>query len=58
MGKESLDGEQASKDGCENEYDEWLRYLMLERKVPGYVGTTIIYTRRYRFSHKAYNSQI
>jgi len=54
MDNESLDGEHPSKDftvvisrkvkpGYENEYDEWLRrYLMLERKVPGYVGTTII----------------
>ena len=50
----SRDGEQASKEltivvsrkikpGCEKEYDDWLgRYLILERKVPGYVGTTII----------------
>ncbi|MGC1927978.1 MAG: hypothetical protein WA667_03315 [Candidatus Nitrosopolaris sp.] len=31
------------KPGCEKEYDDWLgRYLILERKVPGYVGTTII----------------
>jgi len=54
MDNESRDGEQPSKDvtvvisrkikpGCENQYDEWFkRYLMLERKVPGYVGTTII----------------
>jgi antibiotic biosynthesis monooxygenase (ABM) superfamily enzyme len=54
MDDESRDGEHSSKDvtvvisrkvkpGYENEYDEWLRrYLILERKVPGYVGTTII----------------
>lgn len=31
------------KPGCEKEYDDWLRrYLVLERKIPGYVGTTII----------------
>ena len=54
MDDESRDGEHSSKDvtvvisrkvkpGYENEYDKWLRrYLMLERKVPGYVGTTII----------------
>jgi uncharacterized protein len=31
------------KPGCENEYDEWARrYLKLERKIPGYAGTTII----------------
>jgi uncharacterized protein len=31
------------KPGCEKEYDDWLRhYLILERKIPGYVGTTII----------------
>ncbi len=31
------------KPGYENEYDEWVRrYLMLERKIPGYAGTTII----------------
>jgi antibiotic biosynthesis monooxygenase (ABM) superfamily enzyme len=31
------------KPGYENEYDAWLRrYLMLEKKVPGYVGATII----------------
>ncbi|MGB6593544.1 MAG: hypothetical protein WBE68_18745 [Candidatus Nitrosopolaris sp.] len=31
------------RPGRENEYDDWLgRYLILERKVPGYVGTTII----------------
>ncbi|MGA9154998.1 MAG: hypothetical protein WBZ36_30815 [Candidatus Nitrosopolaris sp.] len=52
MDKESLDVEHTSKDvtvvisrkikpGYENEYDEWFRrYLMLERKVPGFVGTT------------------
>jgi antibiotic biosynthesis monooxygenase (ABM) superfamily enzyme len=54
MDDESRDGEHSSKDvtvvisrkvkpGYENEFDEWLRrYLILERKVPGYVGTTII----------------
>jgi uncharacterized protein len=31
------------KPGREQEYDEWLRrYMMLEKKVPGYLGTTII----------------
>jgi uncharacterized protein len=31
------------KPGCEKQYDDWLRrYLILERKIPGYVGTTII----------------
>ncbi len=31
------------KSGYEKEYDDWLRcYLILERKVPGYIGTTII----------------
>ena len=54
MGGENQDGEQASKEvtvvvnrkikpGCEKDYDEWLRrFLMLERKVPGYLGTTTI----------------
>jgi uncharacterized protein len=52
MGGESQDGEQASKEvtvvvnrkikpGCEK--DDWLRrFLMLGRKVPGYLGTTTI----------------
>lgn len=31
------------KPGREQEYDEWLRrYMMLERKVHGYLGTTIV----------------
>ena len=31
------------KPGHEQEYEEWLRrYMMLENKVPGYLGTTII----------------
>jgi antibiotic biosynthesis monooxygenase (ABM) superfamily enzyme len=31
------------KPGHEKDYDEWLRrYMMLENKVPGYLGTTII----------------
>jgi uncharacterized protein len=54
MGTESRDGEHIPKEvtivisrkikpGCEKEYDDWLRrYLILERKIPGYVGTTII----------------
>ena len=54
MDKETRDGEHAPKEvtivisrkikpGCEKEYDDWLRrYLVLERKIPGYVGTTII----------------
>jgi antibiotic biosynthesis monooxygenase (ABM) superfamily enzyme len=54
MGDASRDGEQASKEvtvvvsrkikhGCEKDYDDWLRrFLILERKVPGYVGTTTI----------------
>jgi antibiotic biosynthesis monooxygenase (ABM) superfamily enzyme len=69
MDNESRDGERSSKDftvvisrrvkpGYENEYDEWLRrYLMLERKVPG-CRNNDNYARRYRFSHKAHNSQI
>ena len=54
MDKESRDGEPVPKEltivvsrkikpGCEKEYDDWLRrYLILQRNVPGYVGTTII----------------
>jgi len=54
MDKVSPDSERAAKDvtivisrrikpGCEKQYDDWLRrYLMLEKKIPGYVGTTII----------------
>jgi antibiotic biosynthesis monooxygenase (ABM) superfamily enzyme len=54
MGGESQDSEHASKEvtivvsrkikpGCVKDYDEWLRrFLMLGRKVPGYVGTTTI----------------
>jgi hypothetical protein len=31
------------KPGCEKQYDDWLRrYLMIEKNIPGYVGTTII----------------
>jgi antibiotic biosynthesis monooxygenase (ABM) superfamily enzyme len=31
------------KPGCEKQYDDWLRrFLMLEKNIPGYVGTTII----------------
>jgi uncharacterized protein len=74
VNKGSPDAEHASKEvtivisrkvkpGYENEYDEWLRrYLMLEKKVPGYVGATIITQGGtnsairhiiYRFSDKA-----
>jgi uncharacterized protein len=53
MGEENKDGEQASEvtavvnikinPGCEKEYDEWLRgFLVLVKKVPGYLGTTTI----------------
>jgi antibiotic biosynthesis monooxygenase (ABM) superfamily enzyme len=53
MGSENQDDEQTSeatavvnikiKPGCEKDYDEWLRYfLALQRKVPGYLGTTTI----------------
>jgi uncharacterized protein len=54
MDNESRDAEHASKEvtvvisrkvkpGYEKEYDEWLRrYLILGKKVPGYVGATII----------------
>ena len=54
MGGENQDPETASKEvtvvvnirirpGCEKAYDEWLgRFLILERKVPGYLGTTTI----------------
>jgi uncharacterized protein len=53
MGGENKDGEQASevtavvnvkiKPGCDKEYDEWLRgFLVLVKKVPGYLGTTTI----------------
>ena len=54
MDKGSPDAEHTSKEvtivisrkvkpGYEKEYDEWLRrYLLLEKKVPGYVGATII----------------
>ncbi|MGA9840883.1 MAG: hypothetical protein WBQ25_01060 [Nitrososphaeraceae archaeon] len=74
MGSASRDGEQASKEvtvvvsrkikrGCEKDYDEWLRRLLiLGRKTPGYVGTTTIMDDGtdsavrhiiYRFSNKA-----
>jgi antibiotic biosynthesis monooxygenase (ABM) superfamily enzyme len=54
MSGESQGGEHASKEvtvvvnrkikpGCEKDYDDWLRHLlMLLRKVPGYLGTTTI----------------
>jgi len=54
MGSENQDTERASKEvtvvvnlrikpDCEKDYDEWLeRFLVLERKVPGYIGTTAI----------------
>ena len=54
MDKVSTDDEHAAKDvtivirrkikpGCEKQYDDWLRrFLMLEKNIPGYVGTTII----------------
>src|SRR5215212_5941133 len=54
MGDESQGGNYASKEvtvvvnrkikpGCEKDYDDWQRrYLMLGRKLPGYLGTTTI----------------
>lgn len=53
MGGENQDDGQTSeatavvnikiKPGCEKDYDEWLRhFLALQRKVPGYLGTTTI----------------
>ncbi len=54
MAGENLDTEQPSKEvtvvvnirikpGCEKDYDGWLeRFLILQRKVPGYLGTTAI----------------
>jgi antibiotic biosynthesis monooxygenase (ABM) superfamily enzyme len=54
MGSASQDGERAPKEvtvvvsrkikhGCEKDYDEWLRRLLiLARKRPGYVGATTI----------------
>jgi antibiotic biosynthesis monooxygenase (ABM) superfamily enzyme len=54
MGSEIQDTERASKEvtvvvnirikpGCEKDYDEWFgRFLISERKVPGYLGTTTI----------------
>ena len=54
MGEENQDTERASKEatvvvsvrirpGCEKDYEEWLgRFLILERKVPGYLGTITI----------------
>jgi antibiotic biosynthesis monooxygenase (ABM) superfamily enzyme len=54
MGNVSRDGNQAAKDvtivisrkikpGCEKQYDDWFRrFLMIEKNIPGYVGTTII----------------
>jgi hypothetical protein len=35
------------KPGYEEDYDDWLRrYLEIERKAPGYLGTTIIMKNR------------
>jgi antibiotic biosynthesis monooxygenase (ABM) superfamily enzyme len=54
MDNRSIEGEHSPKEvtavisrkikpGHENEYDDWLRrYMILENKVPGYLGTTII----------------
>jgi uncharacterized protein len=54
MDNVSRDGEHAAKDvtivisrkikpKCEKQYDDWLRrFLMLEKNILGYVGTTII----------------
>jgi len=54
MGGENQDTERTSKEvtlvvnskirpGCEKDYEEWLgRFLILERKVPGYLGTITI----------------
>ena len=54
MGEENQDTDRASKEatvvvsvrirpGCEKDYEEWLgRFLILERKVPGYLGTITI----------------
>ena len=54
MGSENQDTERASKEatvvvnlrikpGCEKDYDQWLvRFLILQRKVPGYLGTITI----------------
>jgi antibiotic biosynthesis monooxygenase (ABM) superfamily enzyme len=53
IGGENKAGEQTSEvtavvnikinPGCEKEYDEWLRgFLVLVKKVPGYLGTTTI----------------
>ena len=54
MGSENQDGKQPSevtvvvnikiKPGCEKDYHEWLKrfLVVLERKVPGYLGTTTI----------------
>ena len=54
MSGKNQNGEQASevtvvvnieiKPGCEKDYDEWLRrfLVILEKKVPGYLGTTTI----------------
>ena len=54
MASENKDAERASnevtvvvnlriKPGCEKDYDEWLgRFLVLQRKVSGYLGTTTI----------------
>jgi antibiotic biosynthesis monooxygenase (ABM) superfamily enzyme len=74
MDNVSRDDEHAAKDvtivisrkikpGCEKQYDDWLkRFLMLEKNIPGYVGTTIITQGGtdsairhiiYRFSDKA-----
>lgn len=50
MGGENQDGQQTVivnimiKPGCDKDYDEWLKrfLVVLERKVPGYLGTTTI----------------
>ena len=54
MDNRSIDGEHSTKEvtavisrnikpGHEKDYDDWLRrYMILENKVPGYLGTTII----------------
>ena len=54
MDKRSLDGKQSSNEfkevitrniiaGHERDYDDWLRRFMIsERKFPGYIGMTVI----------------
>jgi antibiotic biosynthesis monooxygenase (ABM) superfamily enzyme len=70
MGSENQDGKQPSevtvvvnikiKPGCEKDYDEWLKrfLVVLETKVPGYLGTTTIMETSKRFNCEAYNSQV